>query len=113
MANNRDTNKRLKAIGIPIELCIKYERLCGIKPGQRMSFADKFHVSEAMISALDAGVRNVELTSEDYMLIAAEVKRNEESRNVYQTELDLDGSKERLDKPGKTKEAKKDEEQNA
>ena len=80
MAGNRDTNKRLKAIGIPIELCVKYERLCGIQAGKKLSFADKFHVSEAMISALEAGVRNVQLSSEDYQIIAEEVKKNEESR---------------------------------
>jgi hypothetical protein len=80
MAGNRDTNKRLKAIGLPIELCVKYERLCGIKPGQRMSFTDRFRVSEAMISALEAGVRNVPLSAEDYTLIAEEVRRNENSR---------------------------------
>jgi hypothetical protein len=33
-----------------------------------------------MISALEAGARNVQLTSEDYELIAKEVKRNENSR---------------------------------
>ena len=87
MAGNRDTNKRLKAIGIPIELCVKYERLCGIQAGKKLSLADTFHVSEAMISALEAGVRNVQLSSEDYQLIAAEVKRNEAERNCRQLEL--------------------------
>ncbi len=80
MASNRDTNKRLKGIGLPIELCVKYERLCGIPPGRKPSFTEKFRVSEAMISALEAGVRNVQLTSEDYEQIAKEVKRNENSR---------------------------------
>ena len=89
MAGNRDTNKRLKAIGIPIELCVKYERMCGIKPGQRMSFTDRFHVSEAMISALEAGARNYQLTSEDYRLIAEEVRQNEAARNCVQTELNF------------------------
>lgn len=80
MAGNRDTNKRLKAIGIPIEICVKYERFCGIQPGHKLSFTEKFRVSEAMISALEAGVHNVQLSSEDYQLIAEEVRRNEESR---------------------------------
>lgn len=78
MATMRDVNKRLKAIGIPIELCLKYERLCGLEPGKALSFVDKIHVSDAMISALEAGARNVRLTSEDYKLIAEEVKKNEE-----------------------------------
>lgn len=81
MAASRDTNKRLKAIGLPIELCVKYERMCGITPSSRVSYMDKIHVSEAMISALEAGVRNVQLSSDDYQLIAAEVRRNEEERN--------------------------------
>ena len=77
---NRDSTKRLKGIGLPIELCVKYERMCGIPPGRKPSFTEKFRVSEAMISALEAGARNVQLTSEDYELIAKEVKRNENSR---------------------------------
>ena len=80
MASNRDTNKRLKAIGLPIELCVKYERLCGIPAGHKPTYMEKLHVSEAMISALDAAVRNVQLTSEDYELIVKEVKRNEDGR---------------------------------
>ena len=77
---NRDTNKRLKAIGLPIELCVKFERLCGIPAGRKPTYVEKIHVSEAMISALEAGVRNVQLTSEDYEQIAKEVKKNEQRR---------------------------------
>ena len=77
---NRDTNKRLKAIGLPIELCVKFERLCGIPAGRKPTYVEKIHVSEAMISALEAGVRNVQLSSEDYELIANEVKQNEQRR---------------------------------
>jgi len=80
MALNRDTNKRLKAIGLPIELCVKFERLCGIPAGRKPTYVEKIHVSEAMISALESAVRNVQLTSEDYQLIANEVKANENSR---------------------------------
>lgn len=80
MAENRDTNKRLKAIGLPIELCVKFERMCNIPAGQKPTFVQKILVSEAMISALEAAVRNVQLTSEDYELIAKEVKRNEQRR---------------------------------
>ena len=80
MADNRDTNKRLQAIGLPIELCVKFERLCGIPAGRKPTYVEKIHVSEEMISAMEAYVRNVQLTSEDYELIAKEVKRNEQSR---------------------------------
>ena len=31
MANMRDKNKRLKGFGIPVEVCVKYERLAGVK----------------------------------------------------------------------------------
>ena len=82
--SNRDTNKRLKAIGLPIELCVKFERLCGIPAGRKPTYVEKIHVSEAMISAMEAAVRNVQLTSADYELIAAEVKRNESRRAVQE-----------------------------
>lgn len=113
MAGNRDTNKRLKAIGIPIELCVKYERMCGIPPGKKLSFTEKFRVSEAMISALEAGARNIMLTSEDYQLIAQEVKRNEASRKfmemqktvheVFSGNPDSEGSAATTNKGGKRK----------
>ena len=77
---NRDTNKRLKAIGLPIELCVKFERLCGIPPERKPTYVEKIHVSEAMISAMETAVRNVQLTSRDYELIAEEVKENEKKR---------------------------------
>lgn len=80
MKRTRNTNKRLKAIGIPIPLCVKFERLCGVKPGQELSYMDKLHVSEAMISAMEAAVRKIQLTAEDYELIAKEMKHNESNR---------------------------------
>lgn len=80
MASNRDTNKRLKAIGLPIELCVKYERLCGIETGKKPSFVDRIHVSDAMISALEAAVRNIKLTADDYAIIEKEVRKNEQNR---------------------------------
>lgn len=29
--NKRDKNKRLKGFGIPVELCVRYERMAGVK----------------------------------------------------------------------------------
>lgn len=81
MAKNRDTNKRLKGIGIPIEICVKYERMAGLAPGQKPTFVEKIHVSELMISALEAYARDVRLTAVDYELIAEEVRQNEEDRD--------------------------------
>ena len=81
MATQRETTKRLKAIGLPIELCVKYERALNVKPGETPTYVQKIFISEAMISALEAGVRNIQLTPEDYELIAKEVRENETKRN--------------------------------
>ena len=76
MARNRDVTKRLKGIGIPIEVCVKYERMCGIPAGSRGSFAQRMRVSDAMIAALERGAEGVELSGEDWRLIRAEIKAN-------------------------------------
>jgi hypothetical protein len=94
--NARDINKRLRAMGLPITLCVKYERLCGVKPGKKPTFVEKIRISEAMISAMEVGVRNVVLTSTDYQLIAAEVHRNEkirEAKSIHAV-VDLEDTKE-------------------
>lgn len=73
----REPSKRLKAFGVPIELCVKFERLVGVKTGETPTFVQKIHVSDAMIAAMNAWVQNIELSAEDYELIAKEVKENE------------------------------------
>lgn len=79
----RDTNKRLKGIGLPIELCVKIERAVGVKAGQTPTYTQRCHVSDAIISALESAFRNIQLTAEDYEQIAEEVKRNEDARNNH------------------------------
>lgn len=81
MKRTRDTNKRLKALGMPIELCIKFERLIGLKPGEKPNYVERIKISDAMITAMEAAVRNVRLTEDDYRLIADEVGRNRADRS--------------------------------
>lgn len=77
MANMRDKNKRLKGFGIPIEVCVKYERLAGVKTNETPNKKQAKAVTDLMVKVLIAGVSNVSLTSEDYEQIAKEVKENE------------------------------------
>lgn len=77
MANMRDKNKRLKGFGIPIEVCIKYERLAGVKTNETPTKKQSKDITDLMVKVLIAGVSNVILTSEDYEQIAKEVKANE------------------------------------
>lgn len=78
MANKRDTSKRLKGFGIPIETCIKYERLAGVKTNEEPTKAQAAAVTRLMVQVLSAGVLDVELTAEDYDQIKQEVKHNED-----------------------------------
>lgn len=75
--NIRDKDKRLKGFGIPIEVCVKYERAVGIPAGVEPTKQQRAAVTKLMVDVLTAGVSNVVLNSEDYELIAQEVKRNE------------------------------------
>ena len=80
MANKRDTNKRLKGFGIPVEVCIRYERMAGVKTGETPTREQQKKVSELMINAMTIYAAKVVLTSKDYEQIAKEVANNEQSR---------------------------------
>ena len=80
MANMRDKNKRLKGFGIPIEVCIKYERIAGVKVNEKPTREQAQAVTDMMVKVLVAGVANVTLTAEDYEQIANEVKENEKRK---------------------------------
>ena len=80
MNPTRDLNKRLKSIGMPIELSLKYERKIGLKPGEKPNYVQRILISDAMLNAMAAGVRDIQLTSEDYEIIAREVRANEQAR---------------------------------
>ena len=77
MANQRDKNKRLKGFGIPVEVCVKYERLAGVKANETPTKKQAKEVTDLMVKVLIAGVSHVTLTSEDYAQIAKEVQANE------------------------------------
>lgn len=77
MANMRDKNKRLKGFGIPVEVCVKYERLAGVKVNEKPTKQQSKVITDLMVKVLIAGVSNVTLSSEDYEQIAKEVKENE------------------------------------
>lgn len=77
MANARNKNKRLKCFGIPIETCVKYERLAGVATGATPTKNQSEVVTRLMVNVLSAGVSNVALTSADYQQIAKEVESNE------------------------------------
>lgn len=78
--NKRDINKRLKGFGIPIELCVKYERMAGVKPGEEPTKKQQEQITKLMVTALTLYVAHIVLTSRDYAEIAQEVKENEERR---------------------------------
>lgn len=77
MANVRDKNKRLKGFGIPIETCVKYERLAGVETGKEPTKAQSMKVTDLMVKVLSAGVAHVALTAADYDIISKEVAKNE------------------------------------
>ena len=76
--NQPDVNNRLKGLRIPIEVCVKYERMAGAKPFEELTHDQKIAVGKLMVDALTIGSREVVLTSEDYEQIAQEVKQNEQ-----------------------------------
>lgn len=78
MASQRKNNKRFKGFGIPIEVCMKFEKKAGFKPGQELTKKEAEKVTDEMVKALICGVADITLTSEEYELVAKEVKRNEE-----------------------------------
>ena len=80
MANKRNVNKRLKGFGIPIEVCVRFERMAGVETGDQPNKKQQAQVTELMVSALTLYSSKVVLTAKDYELIAEEVKQNEENR---------------------------------
>ena len=77
MASQRDNNKRFKGFGVPIEVCMKFEKKAGFTPGQQLTKKERDKVTNEMVKALICGVADITLTSEEYELVAQEVKRNE------------------------------------
>ncbi len=80
MPGKRDCDKRLKGMGIPIEVCVKYERRAGVKIGHAPTKAQRDEIAKMMVTQITLGVADVVLTAKDYELILEEVKANERSR---------------------------------
>lgn len=78
--NKRDKNKRLKGFGIPVEVCVRYERMAGVKPGEVPTKQQARRITELMVAALTVYASKVVLTARDYELILKEVKDNERNR---------------------------------
>ena len=78
--NKRDINKRLKGFGIPIEVCVKYERMAGVACGKRPTKKQREQVTKLMVAALTVYTSDIQLSSRDYKLIQREVEENERKR---------------------------------
>lgn len=78
--NKRDVNKRLKGFGIPIEVCVRYERMAGVKIGERPNKKQQAEITRLMVTALTMYASGVILTSRDYALIQKETEENERNR---------------------------------
>lgn len=78
MSGRRDAKKRLKGMGIPIDVCVKYERLAGLKTGETPNKQQADKIAAMMVTSITLGVQNVELSPEDHELIAKEIRENEQ-----------------------------------
>ena len=76
MADRPDVNNRLKGLRIPIETCVKYERLVGVKQGEDPTPSQRLRIGKMMVSAVVLAVQNVNLSAADYRWIAEEVEKN-------------------------------------
>lgn len=72
MANMKSVYKRQLNLNMPLELIHKLDKL-------RVRFVQKT-IGETAITLLEEATREVELTSDDLVKIALEVKKNEEKR---------------------------------
>lgn len=80
MASKRDKDKRQKCFGIPVEVCVKYERMAGVKTGEKPTKKQSEVACQLMVKALTIGVSEISLTSKDHELIAQEIAKNEANR---------------------------------
>ena len=75
-----DINNRLKGMRIPIDLCVKYERLAGVQPGEKPTKLQAMAITKMMVAALYMGATSYTLTAEDNELIAEEKRNNANKR---------------------------------
>lgn len=75
----RDSKKRLKGLGLPVDLCVKIEQLVGVMPGQKPDYIQKIKISDFIISALEKATSSVVLTPENVAAVKEEVLGNKKA----------------------------------
>lgn len=81
MANpNRDTGKRWRSQGLPIDLAVKLEQAVGVKPGKKPNYMQKILISNLIIKAVEKAVGEIELDPVNKAAVEAEIRSNEEQR---------------------------------
>ena len=80
MTGQRDSRKRSKGFGFPLDVCLKFERLVGIPPGGKPDFWQRMQISHEMVKALRAHVAHISLTDKDWELIRQEIAENERKK---------------------------------
>ena len=81
MANsNRDTSKRWRSQGLPIELSVKLEQAVGVKPGEKPNYMQKILISDLIIKAVESAVGGIELDPVNKAAVEEEIRSNEERR---------------------------------
>lgn len=82
MSNQPDTNNRLKGLRIPIETCVRFERLAGVKVNEEPTIQQKKAVAKMMVSAMILASQHVQLNAADHEQIAREVAENERKLKI-------------------------------
>ena len=77
----RDTTKRYRSQGLPVELCVKLEQAVGVAPGQKPSFFQKQLISDIIIKAVMKEVADVELNPANKALVEQEISENRKFRD--------------------------------
>lgn len=80
MTGQRDSKKRSKGFGFPLDVCLKFERLVGIPPRGKPDYWQRMQITHEMVKALRAHVAHVNLTDEDWELIRQEIAENERKK---------------------------------
>lgn len=80
----RDSKKRLKGLGLPVDLCVKIEQLVGVMPGQKPDYIQKIKISDFIIRALEKATSGVVLTPENVAAVKEEVLGNKNAARANQ-----------------------------
>ena len=85
----RDSRKRLKGLGLPVELCVKLEQYAGVKPGEKPDFIQRMKISDFVIQQLTKATEDIHLTAENMMLVKREISQNHKTRTAGQPKSKL------------------------